>query len=263
MSFIDTNTKHEHEKLCKLSDDISVRTLSGEPDILIPLSCSDNEEKLLRAVLEGKEYQLPSLPSRLHYAPIIDVGANLGMFTTAVRRQFPEAIIYAVEPSPRNLGILSHNLKKLHNVHIYPFCLGERNERTKLHLGCADSGLADSLYDNRLSGQKQVEVDMVDAQTLFREHIDKEVAILKIDTEGHEVPILVRIKCEFHRIAAIFVEYHSEKDRRAIDALLEKTHDLYFSKASVPHRGTCGYLHRNIIAELGEGKREIHRISEG
>ena len=237
--------------------EITVRELLGEPDLLVLSACTNNEENLLRAVLYGKEYQLPNLPLRLHDAPVFDVGANLGMFSIAVRRQFPDAPIHAVEPSKQNLAILRHNLSKIKQVQIHPYCLGDRDETTTLHLGRAISGLADSLYSNRLSSNDMVEVDVLDAKRLFESHVRGELAILKLDTEGHEIPILTRLSNEFPRIVAIMMEYHSEHDRRAIDDLLKTGHDLYFSKASVSHRGTCCYLRRDIIAEMGEDVREI------
>lgn len=239
--------------------DIMVRELLGESGLLIPSSCNNHEENLLRAVLHGEEYQLPILPSRLNESPVFDVGANLGMFSMAVRRQFPDMPIHAVEPSTRNIAILSHNLGKMEQVQIHPCGLGDRDGYAIFHLGGASSGLADSLYNNRLSSENCVEVEVLDAKRLFESHVDGELAILKLDTEGHEVPILSRLKDKLPFIAAILVEYHSEHDRRAIDDLLKAGHDLYFSNASVPHRGTCCYLRRDIIAETGENIREIKR----
>lgn len=240
--------------------DIMVRELPGESNLLIPSSCNSHEENLLRAVLHGEEYQLPNLPLRLHSAPMIDVGANLGMFSMAVRRQFPEMPIHAVEPSTRNIAILRHNLGNIEQVQIHPCGLGDRDERTSFHLGGAKSGLADSLYSSRLSSENKVEVEVHDAKRLFESHVDGELAILKLDTEGHEVPILSRLADKLPLIAAIMVEYHSEHDRRTIDDLLKAGHDLYFSQASVPHRGTCCYLRRDIITETGEDMREIKRV---
>ena len=52
----------------------------------------------------------------------------------------------------------------------------------------------------------------------------KIVDILKIDTEGCEVPILFSIKKYLTEIKILYIEYHSSIDRDEIRRLLENTH---------------------------------------
>ena len=52
------------------------------------------------------------------------------------------------------------------------------------------------------------------------------IDVLKVDTEGCELPILQNIKDRLPAIRLIHLEYHSESDRREIDRLLEGTHAL-------------------------------------
>lgn len=242
----------------QMADDSGLRELDG---LLVPADTSQQEEQLLRAVLSGEEYRLPELPERLQAALIVDVGANLGMFVAAARRRFPEAPIVAVEPSPRSLPALQRNAARLGAVVVRPVALGAQDGRLPLHLGAVASGLTDSLHPNRLSGAETVEVEVRDAARFFDELGVPELAILKLDTEGCELAILARLQTELSRFASVLLEYHSERDRRAIDGLLAASHALYFARADVPHRGTCGYLRRDILAESGQGFREIQRSS--
>lgn len=48
---------------------------------------------------------------------IWDIGANVGVFSDICLREFPDAIVYAIEPDARNMEILKSNLDK--NQHIF------------------------------------------------------------------------------------------------------------------------------------------------
>ena len=74
------------------------------------------------------------------------------------------------------------------------------------------------------------------------------IALLKADTEGAELPILNDLLPRMNQIDAIYLEYHSEDDRLAIDQLLAPHFILFRSRASIAHRGICGYLARRVIS---------------
>ena len=68
--------------------------------------------------------------------------------------------------------------------------------------------------------------------------------IVKIDTEGSEIDILSRMtSLDFD---VIMLEYHSEANRRKIDALLG---DFFLVGGEVRHlhRGTLKYMHRRLF----------------
>ncbi len=56
----------------------------------------------------------------------------------------------------------------------------------------------------------------------------------------------------------IYLEYHSETDRRRIDALLEPTHLLQGGVAHHPHRGEFCYVARSVLpADSSHARMEI------
>ena len=58
-----------------------------------------------QAVITGDEYGLqPFLNSPLRHEvrTVVDIGANIGAFTLAARRMFPNARVIAIEPDPDN-----------------------------------------------------------------------------------------------------------------------------------------------------------------
>jgi len=68
--------------------------------------------------------------------------------------------------------------------------------------------------------------------------------LLKIDTEGAEVPILQAMGHRLAEITTIFLEYHSLADRAAIESMLGPSHDLKREQLDTPERGTLTFLRR-------------------
>ena len=70
--------------------------------------------------------------------------------------------------------------------------------------------------------------------------------VLKIDTEGSEVEILESLRPFLPYVGILMVEFHSEKDRRSIDALLE-THVLFDANIRQPDLGIVKYINARVI----------------
>ncbi len=221
----------------------------------VPAATSAHEAALLDEILAGREYLLPALPAQWRDKLVLDVGANVGAFATFARAAFPSARILAFEPSPRSLPALRRNAAAL-GVEVRPVALSAEAGSRTLRLGGCSSGMTDSFHPNRLSSSEEVEVAVEDAAELCALG---EIALLKLDTEGEEVPILRRLGRALGAIVSVLCEFHSEADRRAIDALLAPSHLQYFAQARVPHRGTVGYLQRAVCREGGLGFRAIER----
>ena len=49
------------------------------------------------------------------------------------------------------------------------------------------------------------------------------------------------------QIMVIYIEFHSEEDRRYIDALLSPSHCLSKAKIDVPHTGDVTYVSKELI----------------
>ena len=78
-------------------------------------------------------------------------------------------------------------------------------------------------------------------------HAIDRIDILKLDTEGCEVPILRSLQKHLPEIKLVYVEYHSDRDRRLIDCLLAKTHVLWRGHVPLAYRGEFCYLNRKLI----------------
>jgi hypothetical protein len=92
------------------------------------------------------------------------------------------------------------------------------------------------------------EIALVEAVEAIKDKVGPG-SLLKIDTEGSELEILTNLSPFFEHMSLIYLEYHSERDRREIDALLAPTHSLLFSNALQLHRGNVTYMANHAIRE--------------
>ena len=79
---------------------------------------------------------------------------------------------------------------------------------------------------------------------------------MKIDTEGCEVPILRSLEKFLPEVKVLYVEYHSERDRRLIDGILAETHVLWRGHVNLAYRGEFCYLN----AHWCPTKPETHTV---
>ena len=119
-----------------------------------------------------------------HNGCFVDVGANVGLWTFLLAEK--NITVHAFEPSPRPQRTLKQNAERYFNVHVYPFALGEGNYEAKLNLHEISGhnsliGRGKDFTGNQIS----VVVRTLDSFNL------QNVGLIKIDTEGYEVPILL------------------------------------------------------------------------
>ena len=176
---------------------------------------------------------------------IFDVGANVGFFSIWASQYYGQLtpIIYAYEPVHKVYDILSKNTENNHlnNIHIFNKGLSDKNNSSIIYLSYA-AGL--SSISTKTNTKEEIQVSKLIDEILA--HKIKKINLLKIDTEGSEVPIL---KSYFNSNSKIFIEnivleYHSLEDLKIIKEI------LLSNNYSITHidSGNIGVL----IAKLNE-----------
>lgn len=197
---------------------------------------------LYKEIFEDEAY-LPAQGLRLRAEPVIfDVGANIGLFALYALRTWPRGRIFAFEPAPAVFDALRRNLGEAAKVELYNIALGDARETRELRYyprytmmsgftadPAADRALARSCFETTAAGLDpgDRELLLAAADAMFDGSFGQEtvpcpverlsdvvevagvdrIDLLKVDVEGHELPVLRGIDEElWPRVDHIVVE---------------------------------------------------------
>jgi len=129
---------------------------------------------------------------------IVDIGANVGLYTEALLKKEPNAIYFLFEPSQRNIKILNNKFFSYDNVYCSSYALSEETAIKNLYSDVEGSGLA-SLSKRRLD-HFNISMDVVETVNTIRfdeflsfddvPEIPEIIDYVKMDVEGHELSVL-------------------------------------------------------------------------
>lgn len=201
---------------------------------------------LVREIFFKKVYNLPYLPLEDHDI-VVDIGANNGVFTLFAA-SITDNIVYAFEPSPRNLAVLRRNisLNRLPHLIVHGCAVSDKVGSAKLFLNPADGqqnllsayihpdkieqykAATDLTYLLAPSGQSEtcIEVPTTTLQEIMDSNHLERIDFLKLDCEGAEGSILQATPSAYlNQVRKIAMEFHdhlSELDHAALQNLLER-----------------------------------------
>jgi len=210
---------------------------------------------------------------------VVDVGANIGLFSLFIKQQFPQAMVYAFEPSPVHFQLCELNLKKQHHVNLFQKGLGE-TEATKtftyyphysvmsgfhanidedkalLAAGIASQLQLDQpekietaeryieiLIDNKLDDAQQFNSDIITLSTLIKAEKISRIDLLKIDAEKAEQEVLAGIQDQdWGKIDRVVLEAHDQSSCEIICSLLDKQGYLVNYKKSSEYKDASIFM---------------------
>ncbi len=131
---------------------------------------------------------------------VIDVGANIGLFTVLMATLVgPEGLVLAIEPDPLNIEKLKKNLElnQLDNVRIVSTPVWSAEERVTFYKNADNIG-GHSLWEpslwagNSVTKLQRPSPSWFTATTLAKEIalVGRHCTLIKLDTEGADEPIL-------------------------------------------------------------------------
>ena len=209
---------------------------------------SGNMASHLQKIFAGTEYPLLPLAG---YAPalVIDVGANVGAAAVFFALNYPTARLRCYEPARENVAFLKRNLTVFPGAETHACGLAAEAGTARLYHGNVQA-MQHSLYR---SSETTETYETVELRAAGAELADlPSGTLLKLDTEGAEVPILTAVAGRLAQLDMIYLEYHSEKDRRAIEVILAADFMLASSHANWPHRDSNHYVARRLAARFPE-----------
>jgi FkbM family methyltransferase len=165
--------------------------------------------------ISGESHFLTRLARTWRKPVVIDVGANVGDYASALMSRCPDATCFAFEPHPKTFQTLEEASRRHHfepinaacgetpgQLNLYDYGDAPGSQHASLHAG------AMSLHGAATVASCAVEVttldDFVHARGLDR------IDLLKIDTEGHELSVLrgARRSLSQGKIAVVHFEFN-------------------------------------------------------
>jgi FkbM family methyltransferase len=166
-----------------------------------------------------------------HYAKdaksIVDLGANIGLASLYMMRQYPGARLLAVEPDPSNFKLL------LQNLEASQFCDRSRAIQAAVW---SDSGPLEIHQPESAGHVNQYRVKPVEStgekcgaipgmtiQKIFEMSGFDSIDILKVDVEGAEVELFKGNTDWLKRVRWLAIEFHDESRKQCdFDALMAR-----------------------------------------
>lgn len=138
-----------------------------------------NEERVLEALIRPGDW-------------VLDIGANVGQYTVVCSRLVgPGGRIVAVEPVPQAFALLVSNCDALpiKNVTLLNLAASDRNGVRGMSIPLREGGLPETACASITSDADQADTH-VQTVTLDSLQWPTRIALVKIDTEGHEMNVL-------------------------------------------------------------------------
>ena len=205
---------------------------------------SEFEKNIVLLNFNGYDYPIIPLYG---YQPsvIIDIGAHIGSTALYFHAHYPAASVYAFEPNIYNYRYLHENTKYFEKIVTFQHGLFDKEIEVPLYSGKDNSGQSSVMKSNYAETISEIIRLKKASEEIKKLNIEK-ISILKIDTEGCEIPVLKDIAPMIKDIDIIYLEYHSEDDRLEIDQMLTPDFFLYFSRASGIHQGVITYISKKL-----------------
>jgi FkbM family methyltransferase len=176
---------------------------------------------------------------------VVDLGANVGVFTLFAASRAAGVHVHACEPSPRCVEALRRNIEasNLGNVTVHPLAVAAEAGIVQLHM-CEENWARNSITDTWTSGQS-VKVPAVSLDELIHQCGADRIDLLKVDIEGAEYDVLSdRNHPSLQRVRRIVCEYHNLDGVRNGAQLARQLSEAGFSpEREVPLDAHTGMLY--------------------
>ena len=156
---------------------------------------------------------------------VLDLGANIGMFSMLVFSLCPTAIIHAVEPGDKTYEVLEYNRQANPGLSWHTYRAAIWDEAGKINF--ADNATASTAsYVSPDGGNKQIPTGRL--SDLINK-IGSNIDLLKMDIEGAEERVLYQSQHLLNKIDTLIVEIHPYRCNQArVVHLLKESFDYLY-----------------------------------
>jgi FkbM family methyltransferase len=126
----------------------------------------------------------------------LDIGANSGLISLqTINLSGTDTCFFLIEPIPRHVSAISHNLRNFANVSLHEFAMSDKNASTVIFTEEKNHGKS-SMFQSPISPMGMIETNIrtIDTLEFCDTHLDGfDRYVIKSDTEGMDAFILSRI----------------------------------------------------------------------
>lgn len=200
---------------------------------------------LIKCLFIGGDYE-PSLVNFLKASlnkgdVFIDLGANEGYFSVIASKLVGDSgIVYSVEPSKKNCGILLENKKinNSNNIIVNEVAVGNKNEKKPFYI-CNSNEMLNSAFHKKNSiyklkeiicfGITKQEVTFKTLDNIVRNEHKNLRTVIKIDIEEYEYDLLINLKNYISKKNILWII--ETKQLKVINLFDRNRFDIYYLPA--------------------------------
>tara|TARA_B100000965_G_C19587698_1_gene756537 strand:- start:1913 stop:2614 length:702 start_codon:yes stop_codon:yes gene_type:complete len=157
----------------------------------------------------------------------IDVGSHLGTYSDLILKYFHKTKILMIEPQLDIFKKIKIKYSKNKNIKIFNFAISDKNSQKNIFINHHNltSSLTEFNYNNnylKLKSKifnttpkgmikKKLKIKTVKMNTFLSNNKINKIDLIKIDTEGHELAVLIGIENKISKVKNILIEFHNDE----------------------------------------------------
>ncbi|MFA6073340.1 MAG: FkbM family methyltransferase [Candidatus Woesearchaeota archaeon] len=153
---------------------------------------------------------------------IVDVGAQIGIFSVYAASIAKKGKVYSLEPMPENFEMLKINskLNKLKNIIPINYALSDKNGKETMFLDDLNTGGHSLVNSGKTWSKNKINIQSMSFDKFVTSHKIKKIDFLKMDCEGSEYKIFFNASnATLKKIQKISMEYHNLDENRNVQKL--------------------------------------------
>lgn len=219
--------------------------------------CKSTDINEAVVVQSGLEYPTASckFSTRSGKFPIVimDLGGNIGAFSTWVKALNPESILslHIFEPHPGNISVLRDNLNRngLRDAEVHEVAVAGKSGTVDL-----DVSTGFDAFSIATTSRNMMTIKALSIRDFLAEKRLDQVDLLKMDVEGAEFEIIENdLEVIAATVSRLVVEFHGAPDSRRVIEMLEALEAYYDLSMFQSHGGggvVAGWAKKGATSEI-------------
>lgn len=145
---------------------------------------------------------------------LLDIGANIGYVAASFLAKIKDGSAICVEPQPGIVDLLRENLSQFGHHEVKQVAMSNQDGTARFHINTVNRG------NSGIANDGEIEVPMLEASKLLADM--KKLDLIKIDVEGHELPIFRSIERDLKRLRPRAILFEDQTGSAEIRHILKR-----------------------------------------